>query len=102
MATLTEDGREHIEGVGRYIRTSDRRAEVALSVVDQLQRHGIAPLLLSHLSRIARHQGIVEFEANVMADNVHMLNVLAASGFKTHSEYDSGVVHVIVRIDNGA
>jgi len=99
-AMLSEDRGEHIVGVGRYIRTSDRRAEAAFSVVDRLQGHGIGTILLSHLSRIATDSGIDEFEANVMGDNVHMLDVLAASGFKTRRTYDSGIVHLIMRIND--
>jgi GNAT superfamily N-acetyltransferase len=98
-AIRNDDGREHIVGVGRYIRTSDQRAEVAFSVVDELQGHGVGTVLLSHLSRIASQSGITEFEADVMGDNVHMLDILTATGFRKHSTYDSGVVHVTMRID---
>ena len=101
-ATLSQDGKEQIVGVGRYIRISDRRAEVAFSVIDRLQGHGIATMLLSHLSRLATERGIDEFEADVMADNVHMLDVLAASGFKTHSTIDSGIVHLVMQISKSS
>jgi GNAT superfamily N-acetyltransferase len=98
VAILDEDGREQLIGVGRYVRTSSARAEVAFSVVDKHQGRGIGTLLLAHLSRIAKHSGISEFEADVMGDNIHMLDVLAASGFKMHTTHDSGVVHLLLRI----
>jgi GNAT superfamily N-acetyltransferase len=100
VAIISEDGLEHIIGVGRYVRTSNGRAEVALSVIDRHQGRGIGTLLLKHLSRIAKHSGITEFEADVMADNVHMLDVVAASGFKLQKTHDSGLVHLLLRIDH--
>jgi GNAT superfamily N-acetyltransferase len=99
-ATLSEEGREHIIGVGRYLRTSKERGEAAFSVIDQHQGRGIGTLLLVHLSRIARRKGITEFEADVLGDNVHMLEVVAASGFKVRATHDRGVVHLLLRIDD--
>jgi GNAT superfamily N-acetyltransferase len=51
-AVLSEDSNEHIVGVGRYIRTSNKRAEVAFSVVDKHQGRGVGTLLLARLGRI--------------------------------------------------
>ena len=101
-ATLIEDGQERIIGVGRYVRTSDERAEVAFSVVDSHQGRGIGSILLAHLSRIARYRGITEFEADVMGDNTHMLDLIAASGFKMRETHESGIIHVSMRIDDAA
>ena len=100
VAILSEEGREHIIGVGRYFRTSKERAAAAFSVTDKHQGRGIGTLLLVHLSRIARRKGITEFEADVLGDNVHMLDVFAASGFKVQATHESGVVHLLMRIDD--
>jgi GNAT superfamily N-acetyltransferase len=96
-AILNEQG-EHIIGIGRYIRTSKERGEAAFSVIDTQQGRGIGTLLLVHLSRIARCKGITEFEADVLGDNVHMLDVIAASGFKVQAKHEGGVVHLLMRI----
>ena len=98
-AIRSEEGREHIVGIGRYFRTSKERGEAAFSVIDTHQGRGIGTLLLVHLSRIARHQGITEFEADVLGDNVHMLDVVAASGFKVQATHEGGLVHLLMRID---
>lgn len=98
-AVLIENGHEMIVGVGRYIRMSAERAELAFTVVDNHQGRGIGTLLLAHLSRIAKSNGITEFAGDVMGDNTHMLDVMAASGFKMQKTYDSGVVHLLLRID---
>jgi GNAT superfamily N-acetyltransferase len=97
-AILSADGREHIVGIGRYFRTSKERGEAAFSVVDTHQGRGIGTLLLVHLSRIARRKGITEFEADVLGDNIHMLDVVAASGFRVEATHERGVVHLLMRI----
>jgi GNAT superfamily N-acetyltransferase len=97
VAIFSEDAGEHIIGVGRYIRTSNERAEVAFSVIDKHQGRGVGTLLLAHLSRIAKHSGITEFEADVMGDNTQMLEVIGASGFKMQQTHASGVVHLVWR-----
>jgi len=94
-ATLTENGRERFIGVGRYLRGKDpHRAELAFTVLDEYQGHGIGTILLEHLAIIAHAGGIAELEANVLAGNHQMLEVLAHSGFKISHQLDSGVVHL--------
>jgi GNAT superfamily N-acetyltransferase len=67
VATLLTAEGEKIIGVGLYFRLSAKGqphcAEVAFAVSDGHQRRGIASVLLEHLARIARSQGIVEFAA---------------------------------------
>lgn len=100
VAIVSEEGREHIVGIGRYFRTLKERGEAAFSVIDKHQGRGIGTLLLVHLSRIARRKGIREFEADVLGDNIHMLDVIAASGFKVQATHEQGVVHLLMRIDD--
>ena len=100
VAIVSEQGREHAVGIGRYFRTSKERGEAAFSVIDTHQGRGIGTLLLVHLSRIARLKGITEFEADVLGDNVHMLDVIAASGFKVQATHEGGIVHILMRIDD--
>jgi GNAT superfamily N-acetyltransferase len=99
-ATLTEKGRERFIGVGRYFRMQDRtRAEVAFAVLDEYQGRGIATLLLEHLRRIARDTDILEFIADVMVTNRHMLDVFRDSGFQSQSSNQDGVVRVSLSIN---
>ena len=69
------DGREGPEGSvvadARFIRDEDdaASAEVALTVADAYQGHGIGTLLLSALAVAARVGGIKRFHARVLADN---------------------------------
>jgi len=95
VATTTENARERIIGVGRYIVGTDpRRAEVAFAVRDEFQGHGIGTLLLEHLSLIADAKGVAEFEADVLGENRQMLEMFAHSGFVSRRSLDSGVVHL--------
>jgi GNAT superfamily N-acetyltransferase len=94
-ATLGSGADERFIGVARFIRgTEPQRAEVAFAVLDQYQGHGIGTLLLRHLARIARQRGIDQFEADVMGDNLQMLEVFEHSGFPVTRSFASGVVHL--------
>ena len=98
VATLWEGGEERLIGVGRYIcppgDAPARRAEVAFAVADAHQGRGLGTLLLEHLADIARHQGITEFEAEVLGENNRMLQVFANSGFEIKRSIAGGVFHV--------
>ncbi len=98
VATLLEDGQEHIIGVGRYIARADgsvsQRAEVAFAVADAHQGRGIGTILLEHLAPLARANGITEFEADVLGENNRMLEVFAKSGFVVRRSLEAGVIHL--------
>ncbi len=97
LATLRGGGDEKIIGVGRYLVREGSvppRAELAFAVLDAYQGRGIATLLLEHLGRIARANGISEFEASVMGANRQMLEVFAGSGFRIRHSLDAGIVNV--------
>lgn len=105
VAALRVDDKERIIGVGRYLRVDDGttpRAEVAFAVRDDYQGRGIGTLLLEHLSRIARAQGVTEFEADVLGENNQMLRVFGDSGFKLQRTLEGGVVHVSFRTEETA
>lgn len=95
VATLVEDGVEHIIGVGRFNSlAADGKpgiAEVAFAVADDHQGRGIGTLLLDHLVPIARASGITEFQADVLGDNNRMLGVFTHSGFAVHRSIQAGV-----------
>jgi acetate---CoA ligase (ADP-forming) len=99
VATLRENGDEQIMGVAHYIVVptasgEPKRAEVAFAVPDAHQGRGIATLLLEELARIARGNGIDEFEANVLGENNRMLEVFGTSGFRVRRAIDGGVFYV--------
>lgn len=100
VATIAENGIERLLGVARYIRGKEpTRAEIAFAILDEHQGRGIGTLLLEHLNHIAHANGITEFEADVLADNVRMLEVFAHSGLKVRRQFESGVVHLYFSTD---
>jgi RimJ/RimL family protein N-acetyltransferase len=98
VAVLNEGGRPVIVGGGRYILLTPRKAEMALTVVDQYQGQGVGTTLVRHLLAIARDAGLTEMHADVLSDNQSMLKVLAKSGLPLSTTREAGVVHVVVAL----
>jgi ribosomal protein S18 acetylase RimI-like enzyme len=98
VAVVEEDGQPMIAGGGRYVVGQPGQAEVAFAVVDQYQGQRIGAALMRHLVAIARAAGLKELIAEVLPDNVSMLNVFEKSGLSPVTRRESGVVHVRLRL----
>src|SRR5690625_7261837 len=81
-----------IIAVGRYDRTGPSEAEVAFNVADARQGSGLGSVLLEHLAAAARERGISTFTAEVLPQNVRMINVFTDAGFDVERTLDDGVV----------
>jgi GNAT superfamily N-acetyltransferase len=92
VATVGSGDREIIVGLGSYVR-SGAAADIAFAVEEDFQGRGIASRLLQQLVDIARANGIVRFEADVLAENTPMLAVLRNSGLRMRTSHEQGVVH---------
>ena len=92
VATVGSGDREIIVGLGEYARRG-AAAEIAFAVEEDFQGRGIASRLLQKLVDIARANGIVRFEADVLAENTPMLAVLRHSGLRMRTSHGQGVVH---------
>ena len=92
VAELEEDGRGVIIGGGRYVLVEPGKAEVAFAVVDRYQEQGVGTALMRHLLAIARHVGLEELTAEVLADNISMLKVFEKSGLRVSTTRDAGVI----------
>jgi acetyltransferase len=80
--THRPDGQEHILGVARYDRApGTSAAEVAVAVVDDMQRQGVGSGLLSMLAQVAREHGILELTLIVLPENRSMLGLLRRLGW---------------------
>jgi GNAT superfamily N-acetyltransferase len=94
-----EDG---IIAVGRYIEiqppAEPRRAEVAFLVRDDFHGRGVATQLLKHLVRIARDNGIIQFEAEMLPSNRKMLEVFEHSGYELKRSREPDSVRVVFPI----
>ena len=101
VTTDTGEG-ERLVGGGRYcsetpLKTS-RSAELAFITADGYRGCGIASLVLRHLVRIGRNQGLLQFEADVLAQNQAMLAVLNRSGLTLRQRREANVVHVCLSL----
>ena len=93
IAVVEADRADRIVGGGRYVVGQPGEAELAFMVVDQYQGKGIGTALLRHLVAIARHGGLRELSADVLADNTSMLKVLERSGFQVGPSREPGTKH---------
>jgi GNAT superfamily N-acetyltransferase len=97
VAVARRDGGARIVGGCRFIVTEPGKAEVAFSVADDFQHHGLGGALMRHIASIARDAGIREFVAEVLSDNRGMLAVFDHSGLITTTRREGTTVHVSMR-----
>ena len=87
LAVFEQEGREVIAGVAQYRgHEGSHTAEVALVVKDEHQNRGIGTELLTHISYIARKQGLLGFTAEVLRDNRAMLHLFEKAGYTIERE----------------
>jgi acyl-CoA synthetase (NDP forming)/RimJ/RimL family protein N-acetyltransferase len=86
-------------GVGRFDRIDDDQAEVAFLIEDAYQGRGLAQLLLEHLAEAARELGYSKFVAEVLPDNVRMIQVFRDQGYRVAGAIADGVLNLEFPID---
>jgi len=96
LTVLAFAGPELSEVVGgaQYIRDGRARAEIAMSVLDELQGQGLASILIEHLAEAASAQGIEFFHADVLPENHRMIDVFRGTGFSLSIRTKPGYVEV--------
>jgi GNAT superfamily N-acetyltransferase len=102
LVELAEPGREsETIAHGEFLRTptDHTRAEVAFLVADDHQGRGAATLLLLHLARRARRQGIGQFDAITLPSNRAMMDVFMGAGFPCRVRYENGLEAVSLAIE---
>ena len=102
--TQGNDGAVLIGG-GRFasaVPRSTKSAELAFVTEADFRGRGIASLVLKHLTQIAREAGILQFEADVLAENQPMLTVFHRSGLPMKQRREGNVVHVTLSLQEEA
>lgn len=100
VVTILEDGGEKLIGGGRYFADpSVGSAELAFVTDEKYRGQGIASLVLRHLARIGRDQGVRRFEADVLAHNRAMLGVFRRSALPLIERAEGSVIHVTLALD---
>ena len=88
-------GKERVLGVARYDRVPNTDvAEVAVAVVDEMQRRGLGGALLAILARAACEHGIKVFTLIVLPENQQMLGLLRKMGWIHHAKLSGGVYDI--------
>ena len=99
LVVVANDGGEPtIVGGGRYVVVQPGHAEVAFAIIDAYQGLGIGSALMRHLATLGRAAGLREFIAEVLSENVPMLNVFERSGLAMSAQREGAVMHVTFRI----
>jgi GNAT superfamily N-acetyltransferase len=102
LVALTEGA--EIVGVARYVRQDAdlKRAEVAVTVLDEWQGRGVGTTLLRLLARRATENGVTQFTGVCLAENREMLQLLDELGPTTHHRADGNVTEVEVTLPTTA
>ncbi|TXI48646.1 MAG: GNAT family N-acetyltransferase [Lysobacter sp.] len=90
------DGEERIVGVSRYaVGTDPRQCEIAVTVLDAWQGHGLGTALMRRLIDVARERGIERMISLDFAENREMAHLAHHLGFVTEPDQDdrTQVIH---------
>ena len=91
LATIEQDGKEEVVGMGQYIiDEKSHTAEVAFVTLDTHQGKGIGAELLTYLTFLAKKQGLLGFAATVLQENRPMLHLFESMGFEIEKRLDAG------------
>jgi ribosomal protein S18 acetylase RimI-like enzyme len=97
VAVANDAGQPTIVGGGRYVVVEPGQAEVAFAIIDAYQGLGIGSALMRHLATLGREAGLRELIAEVLSENVAMLNVFERSSLAMSTRREGTVIHVTLR-----
>ena len=101
LVTIGCDAAETVIGGASYFAIDEgpyRTAELAFTVEEDYQGLGMASILMRHLVRIARQNGLSQFEASVLIRNLSMLAVFQRSGLPITLRNQGDSVHVTLSL----
>jgi GNAT superfamily N-acetyltransferase len=88
---------DEVAGVGRYIVPGDGGpAEIAVTVLDHMQRRGVGRTLFEALTAVARHDGISELCFEAQADNEAVMSLVR--GVEISPLVAGDVVERVIRV----
>jgi len=91
LAVAEEGEKEVILGMGQYaVNEKYHTAEVAVVVRDDYQRMGVGKQILQYLTYLAKKQGLLGFNAEVLADNIPMVRLFEKMKFDTKKQREGG------------
>jgi len=95
VALVTDDGRERMIGVARYVLDPPPdSAEIAITVADDWQLRGLGTKLLLQLLQIMISRKVKSVHGDIFLENRKMMQLMHESGFKLINKEDSsGIRH---------
>ena len=95
MVIQGEGDDEKMVAEARYVILKDRPyvAEIALLVLDEMQRRGIGTLLIRELMDRACGRGVIRFSGDTLADNHAVLSLLRKTGRTLSATVSQGMMH---------
>lgn len=100
VPTVREDGRETILGVGRMTGVAgDDSADFAIALRDEWQSKGLGEQVFDHLIDIARRKGWRRIVAQVLPDNVKMINLFRKKNCVLDFYPEDGMYHVSYEVE---
>jgi RimJ/RimL family protein N-acetyltransferase len=99
LFVITDDNEGIPAGIGRIIRYDEQptTADVAVTVADEWQGHGVATALLAELMR-QRPVGVTRLATTVASDNLPSLAMLRRLGETTVTDAGHGRLDVLVEL----
>jgi acetate---CoA ligase (ADP-forming) len=94
IATIGADKTRMVGGAQYFRAEGSTRAEMSVSIADDVQGQGLGSILVGHLAQAAREHGITNFYAEVLPENHRMIDVFRRSGFLVTIHAKPGVVEV--------
>ncbi|RJP78919.1 MAG: GNAT family N-acetyltransferase [Candidatus Zixiibacteriota bacterium] len=94
LATVRQENREEIVGLGQYaVDEPTHTAEAAFLVRDDYQNRGVGGELVAYLIWLARKQGLLGLSAETLKDNTPMVHLFQKHGFTV--DYSDQEVYVM-------
>jgi len=101
VGLVGEEGKGRIIAEGRYLRTPGSSfAELVFVVDEPYHGRGIATHLYAMLIRLARERGIKGFTADVLFNNLAMMNVFHKGELPVQAHLESGVYHLTIPFES--
>jgi GNAT superfamily N-acetyltransferase len=100
IGIVGEPGEEDVIATARYLHDpAENTAEAAFVVRDDWQNKGLGRHLFNKLVHIGRERGIDRFRAEVLTENILMLNVFRNSDCAVSTTAEGGLVHITVDLN---
>ena len=98
VGLVKQGDREQIIAVGEYaVNAETQMADVALTVRDDYQRHGIGTWLLFYLGHHAQRQGLAGLKADLLATNQRAMSLVRRAGYPVETAFREGYLRVSYR-----